>query len=518
MQIRRKEFTLCDTILFFMKGVLQMKFQIHVPNEEAMLALGAQVSRYAEGGDFIALSGTLGMGKSTFARGFIRALAQDETLTVPSPTFTLVQQYEKTRLPLAHVDAYRIETPEDIYALGLEDVFEHGVVLMEWAEKGVGTIPEAEEPYRYPMESEFGSRLDITLKEGADGGRIVMFNAGGSWYQRMGLVLPEYARPVTEEGRRVFLESQGVTEEANSISPDCSFRTYYRLHTKEGSRILMDAPPPMENTQTFDRVATLLKQKGVRVPTLYGADHDKGYILTEDFGGTVLREAVQKGADAKDWLTVAVDLLVKWANEGAVSLPCAYGAGAVWQEACRYTDWYLPSITGHATAVEDRKTLQHLFYQVYPHIEKLPKGFTHWDFHVDNLMCLGEKPSAENLGVIDFQDARCGTIAFDLCCLLEDRFPADKATKEALIDYFLAGLDTKVDKEDFMAAYAISVTHRFLKITGLLERLERRDGRVNVKARMPQVWATLREATQHDVLSDIRAFLTELSPKEMKGN
>lgn len=491
------------------------RIQIHVPDENAMINLAKQVARYAEAGDFIALSGTLGMGKSTFARGFIRALANQDDLAVPSPTFTLMQPYDETRLPVAHVDAYRMEGADELYALHLEDMFDHGVVLMEWPEKVAESVPEQEPPYRYPMESEFGSRLDITITESEDGGRTLSFAAWGSWPQRMGLVLPEHARAVTQEGRTNFLKSKGIDSVSKQLNQDCSFRTYHRVMVEGESRILMDAPAPMENAAMFQKMQAVLKDMKVRVPEIYEEDLDGGYLLLEDFGGTVLRTAVQEGTAAKPWLKVAVELLADFANRGQVDLPWPYGAASLWQEACRYTDWYLPAEVGHATDVGVRKEFQNLWYKLYTYIEKLPRAFSHWDFHVDNLMLLSAVPAKDSLGVIDFQDARCGSIAFDLSCLLEDRFPSDEATKQELIDYFLSLLKTKVDKEEFMVAYRICVAHRFLKITGLLERLERRDMRVDVKGRMPQVWATIRWAVAHPVLTDVRIFLETHSPEEM---
>ncbi|MHA1540763.1 MAG: tRNA (adenosine(37)-N6)-threonylcarbamoyltransferase complex ATPase subunit type 1 TsaE [Alphaproteobacteria bacterium] len=81
----------------------------------------------------IALRGDLGSGKTTFVRGFIQALCGD--IPVPSPTFTLMQEYDSPKGKIVHVDLYRIENPEEIQELGLEDFFDSAIVFIEWPEK-----------------------------------------------------------------------------------------------------------------------------------------------------------------------------------------------------------------------------------------------------------------------------------------------------------------------------------------------------------------------------------------------
>ena len=84
-------------------------------------------------GDIITLSGDLGVGKTVFARAFIKALKYEGH--VPSPTFTLLQTYEIQPVQISHFDFYRVETPEEIFELGVEDLFFSGISLIEWPEK-----------------------------------------------------------------------------------------------------------------------------------------------------------------------------------------------------------------------------------------------------------------------------------------------------------------------------------------------------------------------------------------------
>jgi len=101
----------------------------------ALEQLGARIAAMVRVGDVIALSGDLGAGKTTLARGILAGLGLQEE--APSPTFTLVQSYgpPDVRLPVSHADLYRLESPAQSLELGLEEAEELGLVLIEWPER-----------------------------------------------------------------------------------------------------------------------------------------------------------------------------------------------------------------------------------------------------------------------------------------------------------------------------------------------------------------------------------------------
>ena len=92
-------------------------------------------------GDVITLSGDLGAGKTAAARAMIRYLADDETIEVPSPTFTLAQGYELPPFPLVHADLYRINDPSELEEIGLSPLPDGAVALIEWPERAAGALP-----------------------------------------------------------------------------------------------------------------------------------------------------------------------------------------------------------------------------------------------------------------------------------------------------------------------------------------------------------------------------------------
>jgi tRNA threonylcarbamoyladenosine biosynthesis protein TsaE len=111
---------------------LRRTYITHTPEETAQVA--KIVSHLLEIGDVVLLKGELGAGKSTFARALIQNLCGAHT-EVPSPTFTIVQSYEAPKFVLWHFDLYRVNAPEELYELGIEEAYENGVCLIEWPER-----------------------------------------------------------------------------------------------------------------------------------------------------------------------------------------------------------------------------------------------------------------------------------------------------------------------------------------------------------------------------------------------
>src|SRR5216683_2649436 len=103
-------------------------------SEAETAAVGRELAATLAAGDIVLLFGDLGAGKTAFVRGLAEGLgiAADE---VSSPTFTLVQEYRGGRLPLFHIDLYRLDDPREIDDLGLDELIADGVLAIEWAEK-----------------------------------------------------------------------------------------------------------------------------------------------------------------------------------------------------------------------------------------------------------------------------------------------------------------------------------------------------------------------------------------------
>ncbi len=156
-----------------------------LPDPAAATRLGAAIAARLRRGEAVCLTGPLGAGKSTLARGLIRALTTPDE-EVPSPTFTLVQSYAGPRLAVAHFDLYRLKSAAEVFELGLDEALATGVAVIEWPERLGGDLPR--------------DRLDVSLEigpqgepgdgsaTGADAGdppRLARFSGQGAWSERV---------------------------------------------------------------------------------------------------------------------------------------------------------------------------------------------------------------------------------------------------------------------------------------------------------------------------------------------
>jgi tRNA threonylcarbamoyladenosine biosynthesis protein TsaE len=136
---------------------------------EATEAFGAGLAALVRPGDVITLRGDLGAGKTTIARGLLASLGLIGE--APSPSFAIVQSYAppETRLPVLHVDLYRIEDAGEIDELGLDDARSDSLILVEWPERAPGWWPDA---------------LALHLATAPDGARILTAQVPASWRPR----------------------------------------------------------------------------------------------------------------------------------------------------------------------------------------------------------------------------------------------------------------------------------------------------------------------------------------------
>jgi len=133
----------------------------HIPTPEAMHAHGGTFSTMATDGTVIGLVGNLGTGKTHWTKGFVAGLGSHAVVT--SPSFGLVHEYPGGRLPVFHFDFHRIESPEELLAIGWDDYLDReGIVIAEWADKFPELIPQSANWIRIEALSNGGRRLEIS--------------------------------------------------------------------------------------------------------------------------------------------------------------------------------------------------------------------------------------------------------------------------------------------------------------------------------------------------------------------
>jgi tRNA threonylcarbamoyl adenosine modification protein YjeE len=147
------------------------RLEVALPDLAATHALGRRLAALVQPDDVIALRGALGVGKTELARALLRARAGTE-IEVPSPSYTLVQDYHFAELVIRHIDLYRIGDAAELLELGLDAPGSDEAWLIEWPERGGANLPP--------------ERLDIELRQGdtADA-RIANLAASSSWEDRV---------------------------------------------------------------------------------------------------------------------------------------------------------------------------------------------------------------------------------------------------------------------------------------------------------------------------------------------
>src|SRR6478609_1151889 len=197
-------------------------FSVVLPDELATRRLMVDVAGALEPGDLVTLSGDLGAGKTTFARALIRHLAGDEQVEVPSPTFTLMQTYDLPRFPLVHADLYRISGAGELAELGLDDLPEDAVVLVEWPDRAAGFLP----PDRLDIAITLAPKLKLEFRNA----RVTGYGAFAPRVERMATV-------------RQFIAEAGLSEaRRRRMAGDASTRIYDQLLAGGKSTVLMNAP------------------------------------------------------------------------------------------------------------------------------------------------------------------------------------------------------------------------------------------------------------------------------------
>ncbi|MGN0728780.1 tRNA (adenosine(37)-N6)-threonylcarbamoyltransferase complex ATPase subunit type 1 TsaE [Treponema sp.] len=130
----------------------------HTHSSDETILLGEKIGALLKPGDILAMSGTLAAGKTTITKGIAKALGITDNIT--SPTFCLVSEYNGGRLPLYHMDVYRLDGAEDFANLGVDDMlYGNGVCVIEWSEKVKTEIPKR--------------AISVEIKPTEDGGREI---------------------------------------------------------------------------------------------------------------------------------------------------------------------------------------------------------------------------------------------------------------------------------------------------------------------------------------------------------
>lgn len=487
--------------------------------EAATIRLAEDLAALAKPGDVIALEGDLGAGKSFLARAFIRAVADDANLEVPSPTFTLVQTYATPRLKLAHLDLYRLADASELAELGLDDLADH-VVLVEWPERGEDAIA--------------ADRLTVRLAPGShDEERVATLIAGPSWARRL---------PRTLEIRRFMAASGWGDARRRYLYGDAHHRVYERLFRDGETVVLMNQPAEedegkraqrraqhlSEDTRSFHGFALAYRGRGFSVPEVLRHDATRGLMLVEDFGDTFCVAGDPPAPIPERYRVAAATLARLHALDlprvvddgcgGTWTVP-AWDAGSLGNEVAVLLDWGVRHYIGRAPSETERADFLALWRPLFAELEAGPKTWCLRDFHSPNLMWLEGRAGPDRLGILDFQDTILGSPAYDVASLAQDArvtVPADLEA-ELVATYLAARRDEPgFDAAGFRRAYAILSAQRATRLLGQFPRLKHRDGKPGYIRHIPRLWDYLERSLEEPVTRPLKLWYDAVIPSSRR--
>lgn len=490
--------------------------RLDLPDEAATVRLAEDIAMLLRPGDVLALSGDLGAGKTTFARALIRALADDPGLEVPSPTFTLVQDYDLPRFPVHHFDLYRIAGPDELVEIGFDEAVRTGAALVEWPDRAGDALP---------LDALY---LDIAQAPSVDGRIATLSGDPTRWSARLDRSL----------GVRRFLACLGWGEAARRyLQGDASARAYERVRLGRESRIVMNQPAEAddtagrarkaaraaaglaEDTRPFHAFALGLADRGFSVPTVYGHDPDRGFMLLEDLGREICVEG-DPPSPIPDRYAAAVDVLAALhATELPAELPDGTGgryAIPVYRrenlaaEVAVFLDWGFPHLVGRPAGADERAGFMALWEPLFAEVLAGRSTWCLRDYHSPNLIWLPDRVSVRRIGILDFQDTILGHAAYDVVSLAQDaRVTVPEDLERDLLDRYVAvraATTGDFDAEAFRRAYAILSLQRNTRILGVFARLLKRDGKPGYIRHMPRVRTYLDRSLKQDVSHPLKLW------------
>ena len=292
-------------------------------------------------------------------------------------------------------------------------------------------------------------------------------------------------------------------------SADASFRAYYRLSREDKTVLLMDSSLEKESLAPFIDVTARLLNANVRAPRILEKNLDDGFLIIEDFGNTHYLNILNE-KNFKKLYRNAIDEIVKMQNADTSNLPL-YDKGFLHFEMDLMKEWYLEKNLDVTLDDEQKNMLERSLNAISDVVLSQPQDvFVHRDYHSRNIMLT----LTNVIGVIDYQDAMCGAVTYDLVSLLKDCYVEFK--REDIQNLALEFRDKKglnaTDKE-FIKWFDFTGLQRHIKVLGVFSRLYLRDGKNGYLKDIPLTLKyTIETASRYDETKELAKFLQEVQP------
>ena len=295
-------------------------------------------------------------------------------------------------------------------------------------------------------------------------------------------------------------------------SSDASFRRYFRVFCGAGTYVVMDAPPDKEDVRPYLKVSRLLESLGAHVPHVHESDAQRGLLLLEDLGATLYLQRFDAGDDPgplyADALQVLAAIQVRGREASAQLAP--YGRAELAREMALMPEWFLARHLALTPSADEAQLLGAAFEFLIEEALAQPVVFVHRDYHARNLMVVRER----NPGIIDFQDALRGPVAYDLVSLLKDCYIA--WPRQRVVNWVSGhraqlrsqGADAGASEAQFLRWFDLIGVQRHIKVLGIFCRLWYRDGKAGYLPDLPRTLEYVRDTcARYTELSALGSFL-----------
>jgi len=293
-------------------------------------------------------------------------------------------------------------------------------------------------------------------------------------------------------------------------SSDASFRRYFRVMHDGASFIVMDAPPDREDSRPFIRVAKQLFDAGLNAPEVLDEDLQQGFLLLSDLGSSPYLGALNE-AGVERMYGDALGALASIQTCACDGLP-PYDRALLLREMELFREWLVGKHLGIALSDAQHAMLDSAFALLADNALAQPRVFVHRDYHSRNLMVTARN----NPGILDFQDAVCGPVTYDLVSLLRDCYIAwpRARVEDWALGYQELAIQTGIlheeheDPVQFLRWFDLMGVQRHLKASGIFARLNHRDGKPGYLGDIPRTLAYITDLAQrHAAIAPLCAFV-----------
>ncbi len=309
-------------------------------------------------------------------------------------------------------------------------------------------------------------------------------------------------------------------ERVEPASSDASFRRYFRVFHPRGTLVVMDAPPPHEDVRPYLAVSRMLESLDVHVPRVHEWDEARGLVLLEDLGSTAYLSRLQDGGDPDRLYGDALDALARIQARGAEAASALppYDRDVLMREMALMPEWFCERHLDLELTAAERGLVAAAFETLVRAALEEPRVFVHRDYHSRNLMVAEPR----NPGVIDFQDALCGPIGYDLASLLKDCYIGwPRARALQWLEGFRGRLEAQGARSvpsgaALVRGFDLIGVQRHLKVLGIFARLWHRDGKVRYLSDLPLTLRYLLETCAlYPELGELGRFLARRAAPEL---